>query len=136
MIKEFVAKWEANKHQLEEKYKLHTPDSYGEIVKDVVTILRDDSSYNNPDPERITAIDYGDYQGTLVYIIGCKSYQPSDYWYVRIYYGSCGGCDTLQAIADYSSDPPNEKQLKDYMLLALHILQKIKKMDDVEDEDQ
>jgi hypothetical protein len=41
-------------------------------------------------------------------------------------YGSCSGCDTLQGISDYSHAAPNEKQIDDYMTLALHIVQGFK----------
>ena len=131
MIPKFVECWEKNKGKVENKYRQHKPDSYAEIVKDVVTILSNSEQYNSPDPERIDEINHGDYQGTLVYIIGAKGYQPSDYWYVKVGYDSCSGCDTLEAIG--YDDVPDEEQLKDYMLLALHILQGLKKMGDEED---
>lgn len=54
-----------------------------------------------------------------------EGYQPSDYWYVRVSYGSCCGCDTLQSITDCSGDTA----LDDLMTLALHIVQGLKKMD-------
>ena len=84
--------------------------------------------YESPDPERIHEIDDGDYQGTLVYIIGDDSYQPNQYWYVRIAYGSCSGCDTLESIRNYDGGPPKESQVDDYMTLCLHIIQQLKAM--------
>lgn len=75
----------------------------------------------------MTVIDNGDYQGTQIFLIPMETYQPSveDYVYTNTYYGSCSGCDTLQAIQSYDyNELPNEEQIKDYMTLALHLLQK------------
>jgi hypothetical protein len=76
----------------------------------------------------ITVIDNGDYQGTQIFIIPLDEYQPdiSSYVYTHTYYGSCSGCDTLQGISTYDDDEPSEEQIKDYMELALHLLQKCK----------
>ena len=82
-----------------------------------------------PDPERIHRIDDGNYQGTLVYVIGEKGYQPDKYWYVKVDYGSCSGCDTLEGIRDYTDDAPTDEQAKDYMTVALHIVQGMKPME-------
>ena len=78
--------------------------------------------------DRITVIDDGNYQGTQIFIIPTNTYQPSveDYVYTNTYYGSCSGCDTLQGISSYDGDEPSEEQIKDYMELALHLLQKCK----------
>lgn len=37
-------------------------------------------------------------------------------------YGSCSGCDTLQAIQDYGKDPISEDQLNDFMALCKDIV--------------
>lgn len=129
MIQKLVDRYMANKHELEKQFSAKHVDDYKEIVKAVVTILHDDQENDSPDPERIHEIDDGDYEGTLLYIIGASGYQPSKYWAVKVYYGSCSGCDTLQAIHDYSSMQPNDEQVKDYMTLALHIVQGIKEID-------
>ena len=73
-------------------------------------------------------IDDGDYQGTLLYIIPKKTYQPSYWEYVAtyVYYGSCSGCDTLLGILSYGEDLPNEVQVKEYAELCLDILQHCK----------
>lgn len=129
MIQEFVNRYMERKDLLAATFAKH-PDSYSEIVKNVISVITDNEAYSgfNPDPKRIHLIDDGDYQGTLVFVIGAKGYQPSDYWYVKVGYGSCSVCDTLQSISDYSDDPPTDRQLKDYMTLALHIVQGLKKM--------
>lgn len=130
MIQEFVDKFMERKADLRVIFAKEHPADYKAIVEAVVTLLHDENAYVSPDPERIVEIDHGDYQGTLVYIIGASGYQPSEYWAVQVYYGSCSGCDTLQAIHQYSDDPPNEKQIDDYMTLALHIVQGIKSIFD------
>ena len=134
MIQEFVDRFMANKDALASSFTEH-PDDYKSLVKKVIAVITDeDSSWGSerPDPERIHAIDDGDYQGTLVFVIAEKGYQPSDYWYVKVSYGSCSGCDTLEAIRGYQDDAPTQEQIKDYMTLALHIVQGLKKMGDEE----
>lgn len=128
MNKDFVERFMGNKSQLESVLKKKHPEDYKELVTEVVKVITSDD-YGDIDPERITEIDHGDYQGTLVYVIAKKGYQPSEFWAVRVYYGSCSGCDTLQAIWKYSSDPPTDEQVKQYMDLALHIVQGLKPID-------
>ena len=130
MIKEFIDRFMAFKSELEAKYKKNHPNSYSSIVEDVVRLLNDDDEYSSPDPERITCIDHGDYQGTLLYIIGASGYQPSTYWAIYVSYGSCSACDTFQAIrySDYTSDEPTDQQVSDYMTMALHMVQRMKEI--------
>lgn len=67
-------------------------------------------------------------QGALVYVIGATGYQPDKYWYVKVGYGSCSGCDTLEAIREYQDGKPTERQVNKYMTLALHIVQGLRLM--------
>lgn len=131
MIQEFVDRFMAAKPRLMEEFSAHHPEDYKEIVRAVVTALNGEAGWG-PDPDRIHQIDDGDYQGTLVFVIAAQGYQPSDYWYVKVGYGSCSVCDTLQAISSYSSEPPTAEQARDYWTLALHIVQGMKKMGDDE----
>ena len=126
MIKDFVRAFDANRSKLREGMAAERPKDYDDIVKRVVGILADED--RGPDPDRITAIDHGDYQGTRVFIIAASGYQPSDYWYVKIGYGSCSGCDTFEAIEGYGGDPLTDAQLDQYMTLALHVVQGLKAM--------
>lgn len=130
MIQELVQNWETNKHLLRERLSKEHPGSYSTLVKMVVETVTSQEEYSefSLDPERIHEINDGDYQGTLLYVIAAKGYQPYDYWYVKVSYGSCSGCDTLQAISDYDyNEIPSEEQVAQYMTLALHIVQGIKK---------
>lgn len=124
MIDAFVAAWDAHQGTVRDRFALTHPENYLAVVRAVVQMLADASTeYDKPDPERIHEIDDGDYQGMLVYVIGASGYQPYTYWYVTVAYGSCSGCDTLQEIRNYDSDPPTPQQVSDYMTLALHIVQ-------------
>jgi hypothetical protein len=124
VIQVFVDRWRADTSR---PFRAH-PDSYQDLVRKVVEVIGSDSDDYTPDPDRIHEIDDGEYQGTLVYVIGATSYQPSVYWFVRVGYGSCSGCDTLEAIRGYSDEPPTEQQEKDYMTLALHVVEGLRLM--------
>lgn len=122
MIQEFVDRFMNKREELKAIFKLEHPDHYTDLVKSVVSIL-------DLDPERITTIDYGDHQGTILYIITTKEYQPNKFWYVRVSYGSCSACDTLQAIREPNyKNPPIAEQVEGYMNLALHVVQEIRSM--------
>ena len=130
MILEFVEKFMAGKAQIEAQFRDKHPDEYKDIVSAVVGLIGGDGEYGKPDKNRIHVINDGDSQGTLLFVIASGGYQPDEYWYVKVFYGSCSGCDTLESIRCYNDGPPSEEQIKDYMTLALHIVQGIKKMDD------
>lgn len=143
MVKEFCLAWEKNKGKLEEYFRT-TPqseyDSYELLVRrlfDIVINPSIEDSYYQFDTGDILVIDDGDYQGTQVFILHRNCYQPSveDYVYTNTYYGSCSGCDTLQAIHWYEYGLPNEQQVEDYMELCLHLLQKCNFMVDKIEED-
>lgn len=119
MIQQFVDAWFAEKDDLRQKWSKDFPGEYLDIVRGVVSVMP------GMDPDRIHEIDDGDYQGTLVYVIGAQGYQPSDYWCARVEYGSCSGCDTLQALSDEDNET---KKLDGLMTLALHIVQKLRPM--------
>jgi hypothetical protein len=129
MIQEFVDRYMAGQDALRAKFAANRPDEYADIVKAVVETITGDGRKHNPDPERIHKLDDGDYQGTLVFVIAAKGYQPSDYWYVKVGYGSCSGCDTLESLRSWGAAPPDTEELDGYMTLALHIVQRMKQMD-------
>jgi hypothetical protein len=128
MIKPFVDAFMERKGEIRDKWRQEPPGSYIDVVKGVVEILPENNWGQKPDPERIHQIDDGDYQGTLVFVIGSTGYQPSDYWNVMVGYGSCSGCDTLEAIRSWRDGPVTERQLDDYMSLALHVVQGLRSM--------
>lgn len=131
MIEKFVKVWDDRNDELRQRFSKERPESYGGIVKAVIEMLESGLeglwSGDKPDPERIHVIDDGDYQGTLVFVIGASGYQPSSYWSFLCGYGSCSGCDTFQAIEEYG-DEISEDEVKGYMTLALHVIQGLKPM--------
>jgi hypothetical protein len=134
MIQKFVNRFMAAESVLREKFAAKHPDAYIDIVKAVVSVIGEEGAYGEPDATRIHEINDGDYQGTLVFVIAAGGYQPSEYWYVKVDYGSCSGCDTLEGIRDYTGEPPTKEQIDAYMTLALHIVQGFKSMQ-TEEED-
>ena len=89
---------------------------YKVLVSLVITHILEDKW----DSENFTMVDNGDYQGTLLFIIPEKIYQPSEDHYLMTYvwYGSCSYCDTMQNIL-YESNT----KVEDLMSLALHMIQ-------------
>lgn len=129
MIQQFVDRFMAAKEEMILGFKTDKPEDYSDIVKRVISVVGDKEGWDCPDPENITTIDHGEYQGTLVFVIAETGYQPSTYWYVKVSYGSCSGCDTFQAICGWG-DEVTDQEAMDYWTLALHIVQNIKKMGD------
>ena len=135
MIKEIIEKWEKNKHILENYFRTTRQEEYSDyqiIVKKLIElVLNIDELHNVFDLEKLTVLDHGDYQGTQIFIVPKKTYQPDveDYLVTHTYYGSCSGCDTLQSINLYRDELPNEEQISEYMTLALHLIQKMKWLD-------
>lgn len=128
MIAEFVSKFDEARPALLKRFKKAHPGSYADIVKAVVEVLHDPDGYEMPDPKRIHQIDDGEYQGTLLFVIAADGYQPSKYWAVKIGYGSCSGCDTYENIRTYGNDPPTDEQAKQYLTLALHVVQGLREV--------
>lgn len=118
--------WYENKDKLETVIMMdanlnHCEYSY--LVKLIVEYILNPSieiSWRKFDADAITVIDNGDYQGTVLFMIPRKTYQPSvnDYLLTYSYYGSCSVCDTLMSIQDWGDKLPTENQIKDYMALC------------------
>ena len=139
MIQEIIKKWDKNKYKLEEYFSTTKQEKYGSyeaIIQQIfeLVINSDEESYERFNINKMTVIDDGDYQGTQIFIIPKDTYQPNidDYLITHTYYGSCSGCDVLEGIRNYSSGLPTEQQVKEYMILALHLVQKMKRITDDE----
>ena len=137
MIQEIIKKWEENKYKLEEYFSTTKQEefaSYETIIQKIfeLVINSDEDSYERFNINKMTVIDDGNYQGTQIFIIPKDTYQPNidDYLITHTYYGSCSGCDVLESIRNYSSGLPTEQQVKEYMILALHLVQKMKRITD------
>lgn len=99
--------------------------SYVELVEILIGNLSDASYRYIPDPERIHIIDDGDYLGTLLFVVSDKRRQPSVYFSLKVYYGSCSYCDTLKGILEESDE---ELKVKLIMTEILHLVQSIKEI--------
>lgn len=141
MIQVFVDRFMGRKDSIKKELLKGHPENYLSLVKMLVNNLSDEESivYGEFDPskERITEIDHGNYTGTLLYIVANKDYDPDKYFSIRVNYGSCSGCDTLQSIEqDYVYDWENpesskivtESQAEDYLTLMLHMVQSMKEV--------
>lgn len=132
MIPALLTQWEKNKNNLETYFKTTKQEeysSYEEILKKLFDLcFRETDEYCGFDLSKMTVIDDGHFQGTQIFIIPKNIYQPSvsDYVTTNTYYGSCSGCDTLQGICYYGDDLPTDDQVKDYMTISLHLVQKLK----------
>ena len=139
MIKYCVEKWNKNKDKLMEVIENSTDHhnwGYSDLLEMIIENVLDDSDgYGDKwDSNEIKIIDHGDYQGTLMFLFHRQTYQPGagDYMITYVGYGSCSGCDTLMAIQeehyDYSNPNtlPTESQVRDYMTLCLHMIQRMK----------
>lgn len=130
MLKYCLNKWNQNEKVLEERLKTTTglnDCSYVDLVKLVVECILNEgtASYEKRwDINDITEIDHGDYQGTLLFLIPLRTYQPAEYEYLMTYvgYGSCSLCDTLRAIQDWPGDLLREEQVKDFMSLCKDLI--------------
>lgn len=141
MIDSFVKAWDERKSNLEEYFTQTTMDvcgsSYHHLVQKLFELVINptiDWDIDKYDTNNITIIDDGDYQGTLIFVLHTKCYQPSvtDYVYTSVDYGSCCCCDTLEHINSCGSylydELPTDNQVKDYMTLCLHLMQNCHKL--------
>lgn len=83
------------------------------------------------DTSEMIVIGADDCPGTLVFVIPKTNFwarRLSDYIITHTTYGTCSGCDTLKRITDdgHELGLPSDEQVKDYMTLALHLVQKTK----------
>ena len=134
MIQEFVKAWDANKSLLEEYIgKQDQADfDYALLLKWLIDIVINPYIEGKLDSDKIHVIDDGDYQGCQLFIVPSAIYQPAPQNYMWTYqdYGSCSGCDLLESIREYDGGFPTEKQVKKYMMLELHLLQRCRWMMD------
>jgi hypothetical protein len=136
MIQPFVDHFMASKEQVLEDFRSKRPQGYEDLVARLVTLLGNQEldEWGMPDPQRITKIDHGDYQGMLLFVIGAKGYQPSTYWYIPVSYGSCSGCDTFEAIApSWADELLSDEALNGLWTLMLHMVQKMKQINGYEE---
>lgn len=76
------------------------------LVEHVINKVSDNCFEYWADEDHIHVIDDGDFQGSLIFAIPKRTYQPSPYEYIfaYTYYGSCSGCDALEAAFGNTDD--------------------------------
>lgn len=132
MIDTFVNAFDRQRTTLRASFLADKPGSYSGIFKRLIEVLAADESLGDlydgcPDPERITVIDHGHYQGTQLFVVGAEGYQPSTYWATAVYYGSCSGCDTFQACVGWG-DETTPEEADACVTMALHMVQNMKQI--------
>jgi hypothetical protein len=125
MIQQLIERWEANRAALVDWATETRPDQR-QAVQRIVELTTGEPYEDDwcPDPERITVIDHGDYQGTQLFVVAAKGYQPSRHWAVYYSYGSCSGCDAYQ---DAQELPDAERRVA-YERLLLTIVQEMREI--------
>jgi hypothetical protein len=134
MILNYVKQWEERKHLLEQWLNDNEPNSYESIYEmlfNLVVTKPNDDEYSEWDWGRFVKIDDGSFQGNEIYILCSNEYQPSltDYIFTSVAYGSCSVCDTFQSIEMLED---KAERVKQYMTLALHMVQETKSFKDNE----
>ena len=128
MLKICKDKWDKNQSKLLQNLMERTDlnKCYYKTLVELTfeSIMNEENDMNTYDISKITEIDDGDYQGTLIYLIPFAVYQPAEGEYLMTFinYGSCSACDTLQGIQKWSNDKLTECQLTDFMALCKDII--------------
>ena len=133
MLQEITTQWEKNKYKLQAYFATITQDKYNtyhNIIVKIFELVLTDKKYAL---DKITIVGNDDYSGTAIFLIPEDVSGPgiSEYLITHTYYGSCSGCDTLLGISRYDDVIPTQDQLKDYMRLSLHLIQNMRKIDNV-----
>ena len=130
MIQPFIDRFIAQEHAMKERLaSLEHPD-YADLFKLTIEAIAWDDDYDDhdsPDPTRIHEIDDGDCQGTLLFVVAARDYQPCNYWYTFISYGSCSGCDVLQDVLEENEQGSPERAAQ-LWTLCLHMVQGMRYM--------
>jgi len=96
--------WAKNQDKLREAIAKLPDDEIDELNYEKLVIMAFGNIFESGTTELnltdIHVIDDGEYQGTFIFLIPFDLYQPccDDYLMTYVDYGSCSGCDTLQAI--------------------------------------
>lgn len=131
MIPEFVAVWDKHKSELEESFRQSHPRDYDDLVHRVVSLIHshpEECGNRRPDPSVTQSLTFGSESGDRLYVLSRYGWDLRDGWYVVVQYGSCSSCDSLMSIdsSGCASQLPSQRQVSDYMTLALHVIQSIK----------
>jgi hypothetical protein len=128
MIQRFVDMWMRVKDSVAPSLTVQSAGSYDDLFKLVCSALHRDDDYGTPDPERITVIDHGEYQGTRLFVVGASGYQPDTYWTCMVSYGSCSGCDAYEASLEWDGDGLSDRTRAEWMAMMLHMVQGLREV--------
>ena len=132
MIREIISQWDERKSVLRAHLQENHPGGYADLLDRILRLVVNEpiggAFSDSLDPDCVTVVDDGHYQGVQLFLIPLGRYQPGpdDYVWFDNYYGSCSGCDTYQSIRGYYDEPPTPDQVEQYMSLALHMVQRMK----------
>lgn len=131
MIQRFVDAWERGKKPLRLFFQ-EKPGSYDDVVVAVLSAMRfavpEGERIHFPDPACTTVIEGVDYHGANTYILSTTGGGEPE-WYVRVSYGTCSHCDTLDSIEYGDTLESREEAIDQCMALALHIVQNIREFE-------
>jgi len=151
MIENFVKAWDENKGRLKKYIEMHSQNDYNTYKKLVVALFDQvinpyylshgdckswaHGKHDKFDLSKLHEIECGSYQGTIIFVLPtpeCAFDCEEGFVMTGVDYGSCSGCDTLQGIQAEGdiTDRPTESQVRDYMILLLHLLQHCKYIDE------
>jgi hypothetical protein len=137
MIRRLTDRYVAKRPEIVAAFKTKRPEGYEDILSAALEAIREDE-YSDPDPLRITTAEWGDYQGTLVFVVACGGNQPSHHWVTKVSYGSCSWCDAfkaIQAIRCYGDEPITDSEACEYWTLGLHLVQHLRPVCPEDDEE-
>lgn len=136
MIDSFVKRFNEKTSEIKQFLREMTDlPSYEELFRMLCDALYDEDDYGTPNSATVQRVSYGDYEGTLVFIVANSTCYPSAVWCTHIRYGSCSACDTLQGVHDrcewnddYTTRIITDKAVEGYHRLMLHMLQNMKEV--------
>lgn len=132
MLKWVELAWAENSDELKRELGKGSYYSYSDLFKLAIEVVLNPYIDNHTlldtlNADRITTIDDGGWQGTQILIVPTSAYQPSqdDYYWTSVWYGSCSGCDALQAANDYKR---KTDRVQAWCLLCLNMLQRLSRL--------
>lgn len=130
MIQEFVDAFLREKELLRKRFlEEEPPRTYMDLVSEVLAILEKAPELKYPPHSlNIHEVDPypSEYEGSLIYVVGCEKKYGNIFWAVKVDYGSCRVCDPLQWAMDQWMLRDKKEAAEALMILSLHIIQNLK----------
>ena len=139
MLKWIELAWAENSDELKRELEKGSYYDYPDLFKLAIEVvlnpyIGEKTLLDTLNADRITTIDDGDWQGTQIFIVPTSAYQPSadEYYWTFVWYGSCSGCDALQAANGYKR---KTERVQAWSLLCLNMLQRLSRLTGKNDQD-